>query len=213
MQPMLRFVLILCGSFLFSAAASADQIYKLAAFNAIKSNGVFNVDIVAGKAQTVSVQGSDELVQQLKLQVVDGQLMIDGPQEKHNLFFGADSNAKVVITLPSLRLFKGQGVGEINIKQIDGDRIDISYDGVGSVVVTGKTKWLRLKGNGVGGIDTKKLLAEDADVDFDGVGSVDIYVSNHLNAVVHGVGSLTYYGNPRSINKLADGVGSISAGK
>jgi len=72
---------------------------------------------------------------------------------------------------------------------------------------------LRLKGNGVGGIDTRKLLAEDADVDFDGVGGVEIYASNHLNAVVNGVGSVTYYGNPKSINKQADGIGSISAGK
>jgi hypothetical protein len=71
---------------------------------------------------------------------------------------------------------------------------------------------LRLKGNGVGAIDTRKLIATDADVDFDGVGGVEIYVANHLNAVVHGVGSLTYYGHPKSINKSADGLGSVGAG-
>ncbi|MET3105423.1 hypothetical protein AAKU67_001168 [Oxalobacteraceae bacterium GrIS 2.11] len=203
--------LILVALFLFCSIAKADQTLQFPAFNAVKSEGVFNIEIVAGGPQTVALKGPDAEMAKLKLRVVDGELMINGPEEKHHVFFSSDN--KILITVPSLRLFKGKGVGEVLLKNIDGDRIDISYEGVGSLEASGKTKWLRLKGNGVGGIDTKKLLAEDADVDFDGVGGVEIYVTNHLNAVVHGVGSLTYYGNPKSINKLADGIGSISAGK
>lgn len=202
-------MLLFCS--LGQSIARADQTLQLPAFNAVKSDGVFDVEIVVGSPQSVVMKASDEAIAKIKVQVVDGELMITGPEQKHNVVFSNDN--KILITLPSLRLFKGKGIGEVVIKNIDGDRIDLSYEGVGSLEASGKTKWLRLKGNGVGSIDTKKLIADDADVDFDGVGGVDIYVSNSLNAVVHGVGSLTYWGNPKSVHKMADGIGSISAGR
>ncbi len=202
--------LLIISLLLLSSLACADQTMPFPPFNAVKSDGVMDIDITVGSAQTVVVKGPDEEIAKIKFQVVDGALSITGPQSRHDVFFSND--CKVIVTVPALRLFKGKGVGEVVIKNIDNDRIDLAYEGVGSLEASGKTKWLRLKGNGVGGIDTRKLLAVDADVDFDGVGEVDVYVSNHLNAVVNGVGSLTYYGKPKSVNKSADGIGSINAG-
>jgi len=204
--------LFILSLILFSSIASADQSFQLPAFNSVKTDGVFSTLITAGSAQTVMIKGDNESIKKLSLQVVDGQLIITGPENKNKVSFNVDE-LNVVITMPSLRLFKGKGVGEVILKNIDGDRIDIAYEGVGNLEAYGKTKWLRLKGQGVGSIDTKKLIAEDADVDFDGVGNVDVYCSNRFSAVVSGVGSVTYYGNPRSVNKSADGIGSISPGK
>ena len=205
---MRRFIIL--SLFVFSPLAFADQTLQLPSFNAVRCDGVFEVDITAGNAQTVVVKGSDDEIAKSKFEVIDNELVITSPKGSHDAIFSKES--KIIITLPTLRLFRGKGVGDIVIKNIDGDRIDLSYDGVGSLEASGKTKWLRLKGNGVGGINTKKLLADNADVDFGGVGSVEIYVSNHLNAVVHGIGSMTYFGNPKSINKVANGIGSISSG-
>ncbi len=202
--------IILISILLLSPFARADQTLQLPAFNAVKCDGVFDIDITAGSAQSVLVKGADDETAKLKFEVVNEELVITSPHNSHNLVFS--SKTKIVITMPAVRLFKSKGVGDVVIKNVDGDRIDLSYDGVGSLEVSGKTKWLRLKGHGVGAIDTKKLLADNADVEFDGVGGVEIYVSNHLNAVVHGVGSMTFYGNPKSINKIADGIGSISSG-
>jgi len=202
--------IILMSLVLLSPFAHADQTLQLPAFNAVKCDGIFDIEITAGSTQLVVVKGSDDETAKLKFEVVNEELVISSPHNTHNMVFS--TKTKIVITMPAVRLFKSKGVGDVVIKNVDGDRIDLSYDGVGSMEVSGKTKWLRLKGHGVGAIDTKKLLADNADVEFDGVGGVEIYVSNHLNAVVHGVGSMTYYGNPKSVNKVADGIGSVSSG-
>lgn len=202
--------LILLSMLLCCGLAQADQTFKLPDFNAVKSDGVINIEITAGSTQSVVLKAPDSDIKRYQLQVVDGELLISSPRNHHDIEFSSDN--RIIITMPSLRLFKGKGVGEVMINNIDGDRIDLSYEGVGNLEASGKTKWLRLKGHGVGSIDTKKLHAENADVDFDGVGEVDVYVSGHMNAVVHGVGSLTYYGNPKSITKTADGLGAISPG-
>ncbi len=202
--------LIILSMLLFCGFAQADQTLQLPPFNAVKSDGVLNIDITVGGAQSVVLKAPDSEVSRYTFNVVDGELMISSPQKHHNIEINSDN--RVAITIPALRLFKGKGVGEVIISNISGDRVDLSYEGVGNLEASGKVKWLRLKGHGVGSIDTKKLLAENADVDFDGVGEVDVYVSNHMNAVVHGVGSLTYFGNPKSITKSADGLGAISPG-
>lgn len=202
--------LIILSMLMFCGLAQADQTLQLPPFNAIKSDGVLNIDITVGGAQSVVLKAPDSDVSRYTFTVVDGELEISSPHKHHNVEF--DSDNRVAIAIPSLRLFKGKGVGEVIISNISGDRVDLSYEGVGNLEASGKVKWLRLKGHGVGSIDTKKLIAENADVDFDGVGEVDVYVSNHMNAVVHGVGSLTYYGNPKSITKSADGLGAISPG-
>jgi len=201
---------ILTSILLLSPLAHADQTLQLPTFNAVKCDGVFDIEITAGSAQSVVVKGADDEIAKSKFEVVNDELVITSPNSHHEVIFSTKN--KIFITVPALRLFRGKGVGDVVIKNIDGDRIDLAYDGVGSMEVSGKTKWLRLKGNGVGSVDTKRLLAENADVDFGGVGGVEIYASNHLNAVVHGIGSMTYYGNPKSINKVANGIGSISSG-
>ena len=46
-----------------------------------------------------------------------------------------------------------------------------------------------------------------------GVGSVKVWASARLEARVGGVGSLTYYGDPKIVNTSGGGLGSISRGK
>ena len=105
-----------------------------------------------------------------------------------------------------------EGVGPTVINNVTGPRFEVNYEGVGSLIVTGKTQKLKLKVQGVGMVDSKGLIAETADVNLEGVGSVKVYASERLNATVQGIGSLSYYGNPRSISKNVEGIGSMRAG-
>ena len=197
---------------LLSSFAQADQtVQELPAFNAIKTEGVFDVKIIVGGVQSVFFRGKDEKFNKLSVSVVDGELRIIDTPEKSG--FSLFREGKFIIHVPSLNSFKGKGVGEVDIKHIAGEKIDITFEGVGSLEASGKVNSLRLKGVGVGEIDTKKLIAENVDVDFQGVGGAKIYASKQLNAAVHGVGELTYYGNPVSVTHLANGIGRIKADK
>jgi hypothetical protein len=78
--------------------------------------------------------------------------------------------------------------------------------------INGEVKTFRMKAEGVGEVDAKALVANDADVSFRGIGDVKVYARNRLDAVVEGMGNLTYYGKPRTVNKSAAGIGSVRAG-
>ena len=79
--------------------------------------------------------------------------------------------------------------------------------------MSGEVRSLRLQAQGVGEVNARNLVAQDADVSFEGIGSVEVHAKNRLNASVQGMGSLTYYGNPRQLNKVVAGIGSVVAAK
>jgi|GEM_PF-806900 len=186
----------------FAQAARPIPLPELPAFSSVKSDGAFDVDINVGGAQSVSFKGTEADLKKISVTVVNGELQLDGSGKKSSMFFSDDK--KFVITVPTLRSFKGKGVGEVEIEHIQGEEIDISYEGAGSIEASGNIKMLRLNGKGVGEVDTKKLYAEHVDVNFQGVGEAKVYASKILNAELKGVGSLIYYGNPTTVNKSGE---------
>jgi hypothetical protein len=79
--------------------------------------------------------------------------------------------------------------------------------------INGDVKTFTMKAEGVGEVDAQALLANDADVSFRGIGDVKVFARNRLDAVVQGMGGVTYYGKPRTVNKSASGIGSVKAGE
>jgi hypothetical protein len=114
--------------------------------------------------------------------------------------------------MAQLRAFNAEGAGEIKLNNVRGERLDVSYRGAGSMAINGQVKVFKMTAEGVGEVDTKALLANEVEIRFQGVGDVKVYAKDRLDARVQGLGSLSYYGNPRIVNKSVAGLGSVNAG-
>jgi hypothetical protein len=191
-------------------AAAADQSRTVAPFTSISVQGPISVTVDAGKAQqSLVLRGSDAFISELATEVVNGELRLRMRDKKVNNVRG-DHN--VVIAMPQLRAFNAEGAGETRLNNVRGERLDVSYRGAGSMAINGQVKSFRMSAEGVGEVDTKALLANDVDIRFQGIGDVKVYARERLDAKVQGMGSLTYYGKPRSVNKSVQGLGSVKAG-
>jgi hypothetical protein len=82
--------------------------------------------------------------------------------------------------------------------------------GVGSFNLSGETKEVDIRLSGVGSVDAKNLRAVNAKVNSNAVGSVDLYVTSQLDINSSGIGEVNYYGNPKIVNKQAEGIGKIN---
>ena len=80
------------------------------------------------------------------------------------------------------------GVGSIEVKDIQGKRLSVSLDGVGSIAIAGNVDVLELNLDGVGSFNGEDLNAKQATVRNKGVGRVVVNVSAELNATVLGIG-------------------------
>lgn len=205
---------LLLPALLFSILAAptahgAEEARKLNAFRAISIHGPINIEVRAGQAQSVKVYGRPEFVSRVITNVNAEELRIDYSEKNTSSVKNGD---KIVVTVPSLVKCIVEGAGQVVIDNIKEERIDLQFEGAGRLEAKGTTKWLRLKARGVGEVTTQNLKSERADVNFEGIGSVSVHASQTLNAVVRGLGNLTYYGKPKTLNKSVSGIGNVEAG-
>ena len=64
--------------------------------------------------------------------------------------------------------------------------------------------------SGAGNVSAGDLKAKDVDVTMSGAGNANVYASNKLDATISGAGSVTYAGDPPTVNKNVSGIGSIA---
>jgi hypothetical protein len=102
------------------------------------------------------------------------------------------------------------GIGSTNVDDGDSDKIEVHAPGAGHVILVGQTKELVSKLDGVGGLDAKDLKADNVTTTLNGVGNVKVYAKKSANMYIHGVGSVTVYGNPAMRNSEVSGFGKIN---
>lgn len=199
-------------AFSATAAQAAEQVRAAAPFTSIKAQGPFSVTVDAGSAsQSVVVSGSDRFVNGVITEVVNGELRLRMRDKSLNSANGEERI--VLIKVGQLRAFEAEGAGEIKLNNIRGERLDVNYRGAGRMVINGKVKTFRMTAEGVGEVDSKALIANDADIRFQGIGDVKVYASDRLDVAVQGLGNLSYFGKPRSVNRSVAGLGSVKAGE
>ncbi|MBD8530702.1 MULTISPECIES: GIN domain-containing protein [unclassified Massilia] len=200
---------VLALGFAAGAVQAADQVRTVAPFTSIRVQGPISMTVDAGAAQqSLLVRGSDKFVNGLTSEVVNGELRL---RMRDKSVTTTHDDQRIVIKLPQLRAFDAEGAGEIKLNNIRGERLDVNYRGAGSMAISGQVKTFNMSAEGVGEVDSKALVANDVDIRFQGVGDVKVYAKDRLDAKVQGMGSLSYYGNPRVVNKSVAGIGSVTA--
>lgn len=198
------------ASTLAAAPAQADeQPRATAAFTAIDLKGPISIDVMAGKAQAITVRGAPAFLNMVVTEVVNGELRVYLREKGVQKIQG---DPRVIVTVPNLRKFSMEGAGETILRNVSGDRFDVQYRGAGSMAIAGAVRQLNMQAQGVGEVDARKLIAQEANVSFQGIGSVSVYASSKLEASVSGMGELNYYGHPKTISKSVAGIGSVQAG-
>jgi hypothetical protein len=200
---------LLLPFFLAPLAQGAESARALAPFRAIAIKGPVNIEVHAGQAQSVKVLGRPEFTSRVVTSVQGEELKIEFNGKRDVSMKDGD---RIVVTVPSLVKCIVEGAGQVVIDNVKEDRLDLQFQGAGRLEAKGAAKWLRLKAQGVGEVTTQYLKAERADINFEGIGDVKVHASQTLNAVVRGMGSLTYFGRPKTLNKSVQGIGDVKPG-
>ncbi|NNG23873.1 GIN domain-containing protein [Telluria aromaticivorans] len=207
MQRLILAAILSCASL---NAHADEQVRSVTPFKGINVHGPVSLTVEAGKAYSLKVIGDPRFIDRVTSEVVNGELRLHMKDSSRN---SIESSDRIVVTLPELQTFRGEGAGVMRLNKLRGERLDVNYRGAGRLAIDGEVRELRLRAQGVGEVDTKDLVTQEADVSFEGIGSVSVHAKDKLNAKVQGMGNLTYYGNPRIVNKSVSGIGSVVAVK
>jgi len=163
-----------------------------------------DVTVHVGKPQQVTVTFDDNVISTIQTRVHAGTLTIDSKRS-----FSSDADCHVDICVPELSGFDLFGSGDVQIEDLNGDRLQLGIYGSGNIVIDGKAQWLKVALAGSGSVDARDLLADDAEVEISGSGNVQVNAVSRLEASISGSGDIAYYGDPEDVDSDVAGSGSI----
>ena len=115
------------------------------------------------------------------------------------------------IKLSSRALGEIQLVGAVNFEasSLSGDRLKLGSTGASEITVDGSVSILEAHLTGASKLKANSLKADSASISLVGASNAHVNVTGDLKASITGAGSLTYSGNPSSIDKKITGAGTI----
>lgn len=207
------FVFILTGCNLIpttdkvkGSGISKSENRSVAPFTSVEVTCQGSIQVRSQGQQSLEIGGDDNIIPLLTTEVKGDTLYIRSSKE-----YDPKSKLQITISTPDLKRFSFTGAGEATLENIKNDHVEIAMKGAGSLSASGETKDADITLSGAGSVDAKNLHAVNAKVNSSGVGSVDVYATEQLDAKASGVGEINYYGNPKTVNRQAKGIGSINA--
>ncbi len=174
-------------------------------FTTVAIDGVAEVIIEYSETPYLEVIANDNIIEDIMTDYSGDRLTI-GFQDNTNY-----NNVDVTIYAgtPTIQSIDKDGVGTLEVLDFyDLDRLEVTQDGVGDVILIGSADRLVYEHDGVGSLEGFDFVADRVDITTDGVGNSEVNAVDSLRGELNGVGSIYYKGNP-SLNIDDDGVGRV----
>jgi hypothetical protein len=182
------------------------EIRQMGDFNAVEVTGAYDVKIVSGTKGDVQIETDDNVLPLITTEVKDGRLVISSNEQ-----FSSSKSPHISIMAANIQEVSGTGASNFDISGIRNASLKLTGKGATKFQCAGETARLTIDASGAGSVDARELHAKDAIVKTNGASSVTLFATESLDANVNGVGNVDYYGNPKTVNKKVNGMGSLNA--
>ena len=221
------FVVVSLSSVMSENTEIVSKDYKVKSFSSINANTVADIVYTQSNKVSVTVEGAQEMIDNLKIDSNKGVLTIENDREFNNK---KDEPLVVLISSPEINSIETYGVGNLCLKgkvktdnldihaegigkvyalDLESKKICVKYSGIGNLKLAGKTDIVEINADGIGNIDCKDLLANITMVKSTKTGKVNCFASESIGLFNDGIGEISYQGNPTFKNLQNGGMGKI----
>ena len=221
----------------FCGAASAAELQQetrpATGFHRIDIDGKFEVTLVQGDAEGVTVEATAAILPRIRTQVHGGTLVVEGAENRSvwDWFPGRSSGraprvtirlrdvdrieAAGAVTLDADRLKANElrldltGACTIRIRELQATTLLLDGSGAIKASVGGKVGRQKVDLSGAGSYLAEGLVSDEAVVDVSGAGKAVVNAKNSLAVDISGAGKVEYLGDPK-LKQSISGIGSIS---
>ncbi len=238
MKTKATFVLVLSFLVTLATAQTTKKVLELPEFKSIYVNSNYTIYLKQTNKQEVTIEALTEIFSVTEVKVENGILMVNVERKPDNpnksLWAKIDDiklnpTMKLYVSVKNINDLQVNGGGKIvSENSIAADYITLGVSGNGSMDVDlkGNTIKAEVSGNGAitlkgyatsidavvsgsGTINGFSCALETAKVKVSGPGSCQLNVTNTLDAVVLGAGTVKHKGNTKSAQKKIYGSGSV----
>lgn len=199
-------------------------------FDGIVMSTFGQVTIQQGDLESLSIQGSDNIVPLVKTSVRNGILTISMKEDINVTGMNSDNMLTFTITVKDLTsleisgagkvsmeslsttsmIVNMSGAGQVTLDNLTADSLETTISGLGDVKVSGEVTSSSIDISGAGSYQAYDLQARTGEVTISGLGGAELWVTEQLTGTISGSGGVSYYGNPQA-NTNTTGLGSFKS--
>jgi hypothetical protein len=199
---------------------------EVANFAAVDLAGVGTVIVDFGAREALRIEAEENLMPYLESNVEDGTLTL-GIREGVNIlptqgifYYLTVSDLDEItvsglgnIDVPRMEVsnvaINVTGGGDINVEELQADRLDVLISGLGDLNIGGGEAAVQsIAITGGGNYNARDLPGDEVSVRISGLGSAAVWAREQLNATISGGGSIRYDGSPRVTTEIT-GLGEV----
>ena len=229
----LKVIALLGGLGIMSSCAKEDlgevtmNSYEQQEFSQVEIDTEGEIVLYESTAYKVEIETNMGLMNNFKINVSNGKLFISSQfnqrEERANKTIRINIYAPTFTSIEmdgvgNLQAYDGittdelyvelDGVGNIDITNIEVTALYVKQDGVGNMRISGATETADYMMDSPGNIYAFLMIAQRVTAEIDGVGDIELFANESLSAKIDGVGDIFYKGNP-TISKAISGVGQL----
>ncbi len=206
------------------------QTKVVSGFSSVTFAGLGELNITQGSTESLTIEGEDNILARLLVEVKDGDLYIGFERDNWQDMVRPTRNIKYdlkvknlnslnlsgagSVTVPKLQaeslILKVSGAGGVKVSQLSATNVTSTLSGAGNLELNGKVTNQSITLSGVGNYSSGDLQSLTATVGLSGAGSATLWARDVFNVKISGAGSVSYYGAPK-INKDISGLGVLNS--
>ena len=178
---------------------------SLPAFTGIQVTGIAKVVLKQDTVQSLRIEADDNIMDHITTAVNNGLLVVGLRQGSYN-----NVTINVFASMKTIDRLECVGTADfVSSGPIQTNGITCRVTGAGSIALSGTATSQTIEVTGTGDVHNFGLVSTHCAATITGVGNLEVNVTQQLDAVVSGSGSIIYAGNPGVVNKSIVGIGSI----
>ncbi len=195
-------------------------------FNEIEMNGYFNISLSQSDKESVKIEAEQKILDNIETYAKNNILYIKTKDSKK---FSDSKKVNVLIGYKNINKIKVNGAVQLHNKEkmncenlnieVSGaadidlnlvvNMLTLQFSGAADCKLKGTAKKVKAEISGAGTVSALELASDVFKIDLSGAGSASINVSEKLDVSISGVGSVSYKGKPKTINKDISFLGSL----
>jgi hypothetical protein len=172
-------------------------------FSRVVVTGGYEMKWSAGKP-ALNISADQNLLPLVKTAVSGNTLQIDSKED-----LAPTKSITIILSSASLADVRLTGGNSFKASQLSGHDLKLESTGASDISLDGSVTNLEANLTGASKLNARSLQTQTATVSLLGASDADVTVTDTLKVSITGAGSLTYSGNPKSVEQNIIGAGSV----
>ena len=202
--PFLAFFGILFSNRKKGSGIKESRTIDVEPFHSVKVSGAITADIVCGQTQMLTLTTDDNLLDEVKTTVKDGELSVSFARS-----ILSNTGIEVQISMDELKKIRMYGAVKAAITGINSDELVIRGSGACKLTADGISRITDVNISGAGKFSAAELISRKMKIKISGCANAVVHAVEKVTVKISGAGKVVCHGNPPEVHKHISGAGKV----